>query len=170
MRKLFVPAATALPATVALAVALVLRPGDGALAVDAYVLFLGAATLALLVRATTGALPQPAESELEGRLREKHPEPERVTELARLERVVALSTQSAFDAYYRLRPTLREIAAHRLGRRGVDLDGPGPAAEQLLGPEAWRIVRPGVPRPADHFAPGLDLAAVRAAVEALERI
>ena len=168
MRRFLVPAAVLLPATLGLLAALAVRPGDALVAADAYALYLGAAALAFLSRATAGAHPRSGLGE-KGRAA---PEPEnagRLQELARLEREVSLSTQSAFDAYYRLRPVLREIAAHRLGRRGVSLDRSG-AAEGLAGPALWPIVRPDVRRPSDHFAPGLAIDRLRAAVEALEKL
>ena len=48
-----------------------------------------------------------------GRVRQTQPR-----ELAKLEREVGLSTETAFDAYYRLRPTVRRVAAARLRLRG----------------------------------------------------
>ena len=160
-----------LPATAAFVVSLLLRPGDRGLAADAYFLFLGAVTLALLVRATAHSHPPARRSAIEQALEgEQAPRPERLAELERLEREVVLSRQSAFDAYFRLRPVLREISRQRLARRGVDLDAAGPAAERLLGPEAWAIVRPDLPRPRDHFAPGVRLEEMRRAIESLEAL
>lgn len=164
------PILLAVVATVALAVALVLRPGDRGLSLDAYLLFVGGLVLSLLVRGATEAFPSAGASQLERALRARAQPPERVHELERLEREVVMSIQSAFDTYHRLRPALREIATVRLGRYGVDLDAPGSRAEKLLGDAAWRIVRPGLDRPRDHMAPGASLATVEEAVTALERL
>jgi hypothetical protein len=170
MRDRALPITVAALASLALAAALVVRPGDRSLALDAYLLLLGGLALLLVVRAGSRAIPQAGPSELERPLRGRLREPVRVRELERLEREVVMSVQTAFDTYFRLRPTLREVADLRLDRRGVDLDMPGSRAEELLGEAAWRIVRPDLERPADHMAPGPSLPTVEAAVTALERL
>jgi hypothetical protein len=73
----------------------------------------------------------------------------------RLDRAVTTGTTHAGDLHLRLRPVLREIAADGLRRRGVELDAQPQAAQQLLAPETWELVRPDRPRPNDAFAPGL---------------
>ena len=88
----------------------------------------------------------------------------------KLEREVGLSTETAFDAHFRLRATVRSIASARLRLRGVDLDAPGGRAEDLLGPEAWEIARPDRVRPPDHDAPGLTLDRIAAVVAELEAL
>lgn len=90
----------------------------------------------------------------------------------RLDRVVSAATSHAGDLHLRLRPILREIAADGLRRRGVELDAQPQAAQELLAPETWELVRPDRPRPADAFARGLAparLDAVLADLEALLR-
>jgi len=171
VRRFGVPAGIAGVAVLGLIVALVQRPDDRALATDVFLLFLGGLALAVLVRETAGADP-PLEgpSPLELALRERPARTERIPELARVERTVAMSTQTIFDAHYRLRPMLREIARHRLARRGVELDAPGGSAESILGPDAWALVRPDLPRPDHHFQAGIELEALERAVEDLERI
>ena len=82
----------------------------------------------------------------------------RLPSLERLERELEMATQSAFDTHYRLRPLLRELAQPGWPVAGVDLDGPGSRAEELLGPDAWALVRPGPRRPAEHHAAGASLA------------
>ena len=47
---------------------------------------------------------------------------------------------------------------------GIELDPPGGRAEELLGPDAWELVRPDLARPADHHAPGAPPGQDRAAV------
>ncbi len=161
---------TAVLGAAALAAALVVRPGDGSLAAEAYVLFLGALGTAVLARATSKAFAAPTESQVAVALRRPRPKPRRVPELESLERELDMSIESAFDTHYRLRPILREIAAGRLGRRGVELDRPGSSAAELLGPDAWALVRPDSQRPADHHAPGAGLAEIERAVDALEAL
>lgn len=147
------------------------RPDDRPLILDAYVLFVGGLTLILLVRATRVALPASGRSAFERALLPIQRPAARPDELVRLESRVALAAETAFDLHYRLRPTLREIAAHRLSlRRGIDLDAEPEAARSLLGPAAWDLVRPDREPPADRLGPGRPLADLSAAVDALERI
>lgn len=171
MRRLATPAALAVLAGGGLAAALVQRPGDRALATDVFLLFLGALALAVLLRETADAgRPLAGPSPIELALRPRPAQPERIAELERVERTVAMASQTIFDTHYRLRPLLRDIARHRLARHGVDLDAPGGRAESLLGPDAWELVRPDLPRPRHHFKAGVDLEAVERAVSALERL
>jgi hypothetical protein len=156
-------------ATVGLVLALVMRPDDANLAVEAYLLLAGAIGMALLVRATSRLFPPQSASRIEllGRARRKD---KRLAEVVRIERELEMATQSAFDTHYRLRPLLRELAEAGLARRGVELDRPGSGAEELLGAETWEIVRPDRERPAEHHAAGVRLATVEHAVEALEQL
>jgi hypothetical protein len=147
------------------------RPGDRPLILDAYLLFLGGLALVLLVVATAQALPRAGRSRLEQALARPPAKPARPAALLTLERRVLLSTETAFEVHYRLRPTLREIAAHRLSaHRGIDLDQDLDAAEAAVGPEAWELVRPDRPPPLDRLAKGKRFTELRAAVDALERI
>lgn len=171
MKRVVVPAGFAALAVVGLAVALVQRPGDRALATDVFLLFLGGLALAVLLRATaTAESPLLGPSPLELALRERPAPQEQIPELERVVRTISMATQTIFDVHYRLRPLLRDVARHRLARRGVDLDAPGGAAESLLGPDAWSLVRPDLPRPRHHFERGIELEALTRAVDALERV
>ena len=145
------------------------RPGDRALALDVYLLTIGALALLAVIARTMGALPRQQPSKLDRPPAARRPDP-RPGELLKLEREVGLSTQTAFDAHFRLRPTLRRIADARLRARGVDLDASGGTAEALLGPEAWALTRPDRVRPRRHDDPGPSLAEIDAAVAALERL
>jgi hypothetical protein len=162
-------AGIAVLATVGLAVALVVRPGDSGLAAEAYVLLVGALGMALLAQAVAGLFPAAPPSRIESASRPRRKD-KRLAGLERIERELEMATQSAFDTHYRLRPLLRELAATRLARRGVDLDAPGGRAEELLGPDAWSFVRPDLVRPTEHHAAGVRLATVERAVDALERL
>ncbi|HST26439.1 MAG TPA: hypothetical protein VLJ76_10635 [Gaiellaceae bacterium] len=167
-RQRWVAAVIATAGTVGLIVALLLRPGDGSVAFEAYVLFLGAVGTAMLAQATSRRFSAPTESELAAALRRRAEQDPRVPDLVRLEREVEMAAGNAYDTHYRLRPTLREIASGLLARSSaVDLDT-SPDAEKLLGPDAWSLVRPGVERPRNHHAPGAPLSVVERAVAALE--
>lgn len=87
-----------------------------------------------------------------------------------LDRVVSAATSHAGDLHLRLRPILREIAANGLRRRGVDLDAEPQAAQALLAPETWELVRPDRPRPDDAFARGLAPARLTAVLDDLEAL
>ena len=91
-------------------------------------------------------------------------------DLERLDRAVSTATTHAGDLHLRLRPILREIAAEGLRRRGVELDAQPEAAQALLAPQTWELVRPGRPRPADAFAPGLPAAQLDAVLDDLEAL
>jgi hypothetical protein len=139
--------------------------------VDGYVLFVGSLLLLGLVRATRLAGDTGERSGYEQALRRRERARARPRELARLEREVSLATGTAFDLHFRLRPVLREVAAHRLAtRRGLALDAGSPEVRALLGEELWELVRPEREPPADRFAAGLGLVRLRGAVDRLERI
>jgi hypothetical protein len=89
---------------------------------------------------------------------------------AHLDRVVSAATSHAGDLHLRLRPILREIAADGLRRRGVELDAQPQAAQRLLAPETWEIVRPDRPVPGDAFARGLAPARLEAVLDDLEAL
>jgi hypothetical protein len=170
VRRLVIPGTVFLVTTIGLVVALFQRPGDSALALEVYALFLGTAALAALVRLAGRSAPLLGSSQLELALRERPVPEDRIPELERVERTITMARQTVFDVHYRLRPMLRDIARHRLALRGVDLDAPGGSAEKLLGPDAWALLRPDLPRPDHHFARGIELGDLARTVDALERI
>jgi hypothetical protein len=156
-------------ATLGLGITIAVAPGQTAPAVDAYLLAVGTLALLLAIARTLGTLPRERPTRLDAAPAASNRQP-RPRELVKLEREVGLSTETAFDAYYRLRPTVRRVAAARLRLRGIDLDSPSGSAEALLGPETWDLVRPDRPRPRDHDAPGLPLERIAAAVGAVEEL
>jgi hypothetical protein len=159
----------ALP-TAVLAVVIALAPGRAALAVHVYVLVVLAAALASVVGSIAGQ-SDAGESQFDAALHRPTEEHERLPELARLEREVALAQASAFDAHYRLRPVLREIARGLLAvRRGVDLDRRPERAQELLGDETFELVRGDRDPPWDRLAPGLDTAQLARVVATLEAL
>jgi hypothetical protein len=172
MKRLTALAAPIVLASIALGAALFLLPGRRDTALDVYILFLGALGLVTAVRVTRAASPDVHEPSLAAELEDPlDVPPQRPRELERLEREVYLSLGSSFYLHHRLRPVLREIAAHRLLRRhGIELDRSPEAAHRLLGDEAWEWLRPERPEPRDRWASGPPLSELRGVVDALERI
>jgi hypothetical protein len=164
MRRVAEPAAGAFLVTLALGAALA-TGAPARLALQAWLLALGA--IGLL--AATLALPAPPRpSALERALRRKAPRPERPLQLERIEREVVLGCGSAFDLHYRLRHTLREIAAQRLAERhGLELDTAGPDA---LTADTWALLRPDRDPPRDRHAVGMPLGRLDAVLEEIEAI
>jgi hypothetical protein len=156
-------------ATLGLAAAIAIQPGSAALVVDVYLLFVGTLGLLLAITRTLGTLagerPTRLDAGARGPGRQTRPR-----ELVKLEREVALSTETAFDAYYRLRPAVRRVAASRLALRGIDLDSPSGSAAELLGPDTWDLVRADRARPRDHDAPGVPLDRIAAVVASVEEL
>jgi hypothetical protein len=88
-----------------------------------------------------------------------------------LVREVELSTYNAFHFYARLRPLLRDVAAHRLrSRYGVELDAEPGRARELVASEAWEVVRPDLEPPADRLGSGPTVGELRVLVDELEAI
>jgi hypothetical protein len=149
-----------------------LLPGRRHVALDVFVLFLGALGLAAAVRATHGASPDVHEPSLVDELDDPLDVlPQRPAELERLEREVYLSLGSSFYLHHRLRPLLREIASNRmLLRHGLDPDRRPDEAAKIVGPQAWEWLRPDRQEPRDRWAPGPPMAELSSVVNALERI
>ena len=160
-----------LGAIIAAVVSFVL-PGRRHIAIDVFVLFVGAVGLAAAARATHDATPEVHEPALEDELRDPLDVlPERPAELERLEREVHLSLGNEFYFHHRLRPLLREIASSRLLlHHGVDLDRRPAEAERLVGAQAWSWLRPDREEPRDRWTPGPPTGDLAALVETLERI
>jgi hypothetical protein len=95
---------------------------------------------------------------------------ERVRGLEELEHAVEFSQTTAFDFHYRLRPHLVRIAAHRLAARGVRLESQPHRARQLLGEDAWNLVRPDRMPPERRNDRGLELARLQRVVERLDAL
>jgi hypothetical protein len=157
--------------TLALAIALLIEPGRARLAVHIYLLVLAAIGLGYLFAALRSALPPPRPSPFDAALRTSARATQRIPELERMEREVALGLATAFDLHYRLRPRLRRIATELLAaHRGIDLDASPEAARRALGDDAWEIVRGDRKPPDERFAAGVDIASLRLAVSALEAL
>ena len=171
MRRLALRVATlAVAAAVALLVALATLPFDRETIVQAFLLAIGSLVLlsfVLWTRGSGGAGPSSFERALEPRAAA----PERPAELARMEREVVLGVGNAFYLHYRLRPTLREVAAYRLReRRALELDTGDDDVRAALGDGGWELLRPDRQAPWDRTAPGLPLGHLSRLVSAIERI
>jgi hypothetical protein len=88
-----------------------------------------------------------------------------------LVRDLELSTYSAFHLHTRVRPVLRDVAAHRLRTRyGVELDAEPTRARELVGAACWELVRPDRQPPEDRLAVGPSVPELRLVVDELEAI
>jgi hypothetical protein len=159
-------------ASALVALAISVRPGDRELALDIYVLALGALAMLSISRvARVAQRSQARPSEFDEAMAPQTPVSERPAELVRLEREVALAAARAFDLHFKLRPILREIADHRLeSRRGIAPDADESAARALLGDPAWELLREDRPAPEDRMAAGMPLGDLRGVVDSLEKI
>jgi hypothetical protein len=160
----------ALALTAALGILAFTSTGMRDVLLDVYLLAMGGVLLLALVRTTRVKAPASGPSQLDRARERMETLPADSAELT-LVRELELSRMSAFHLHVRLRPVLREIAAHRLRRRyGVELtDEPGRARE-LVGSAAWEIVRPERPPPRDRLATGPSFAQLREVVDELERV
>jgi hypothetical protein len=157
----------ALAGALPFALALWFVPGRQELALDVYMLLIAAAAVYPLARALGASAPPPEPEPTVGRRRSLR----RLPELERTERAVLLSASTAFDAHYRLRPILREIAAQRLAtRRGLSLDHDVDASRLVVGEPAWELVRPDREPPHVRHGPGVGAAELSKVVSSLERI
>ena len=168
-RDLTAAARMLVPATLALGFVTAFVPGRLALAARIYALVLCGTALLAALRALRRAYP-PA-TPLRRKVRSTTGGRRAPSTLARLEDETALGIAGAFDLHHRLRPRLRAIAAGVLeARRHVSLDGDPGSARELLGDEAWSLLRADRPPPEDRLARGLPVDELRRVVESLERV
>jgi hypothetical protein len=164
LRRIATAVATA---TLALVVALGVRPVSADRIAAAYVLVLAAIGLAALTRSLSRAAEDRPASQFERLLKRTPIEHSRPAELVRIEREITLGASSAGHLYMRLLPLLREVAGAKLG---LDLERRSDRAKTLVGDDAWELLRPDRPPPGDRTAPGLPLRRLRALVDTLERL
>jgi hypothetical protein len=158
-----------LAASAVLVILLGVRPLPAERLLAGYVLALAAIALAALTRIAQPAAERRAASPFEQALRQRHERPVRPPELIRTERELTLGMSNAGHAYSRLLPLLREAAAARLAaRHGIDLRARPRDAEELLGGDAWELLRPDLAAPEDRNAAGLPIARVEALVGVIE--
>ncbi|HEY2073926.1 MAG TPA: hypothetical protein VGG88_10165, partial [Gaiellaceae bacterium] len=84
----------------------------------------------------------------------------RPNDLVRVERDLVLSVADAGELHARVLPQLREAVAARRNEN----------ARELLGEDAWELLRPDRPIPTDRTAPGLALHRISALVDAIEKL
>jgi hypothetical protein len=156
--------------TAAAVIAVVASSGANAIVLDVYLLCIGAVVLLALVRTTRAGEPTQRASQFDGALAAMRRAPAESGEPV-LVREIELSTYNGFHFYARLRPLLRDIAAHRLrSRYGVELDAEPARARELVGSEAWNVVRPDRQPPEDRLAIGPTVGELRVVVDELEAI
>jgi hypothetical protein len=160
-------ATLAVAATLALVAVAELRPDRRPVAVAVWLLLLGALAVRLLLRWLLLAYPRPGPSPFDAALAARPAASRPPAELARIARLLALSSASAVHTHTRLRPD----ATDRLSwSRGIELEDDPAAARAALGETAWALVRPDPGEPPDREAPGTPPAVLEAAVAALERV
>jgi len=158
------------PVSAAAGIALLATSGGRAILLDVYLLCIGAVLLLALVRATRVGAPPDRGSQLDAALASMRRAPADSGE-PELVRDLELSSYSAFHLHARVRPTLRDIAAHRLrARYGVELDSEPGRARELVGTTAWEVVRPDRPPPQDRLATGPTVVELRRLADELEAI
>lgn len=169
MRWAFNGGALAVSLTLAAGIAVLVAPDQAGLVGHVWLAVVLAIALAVALGRLSHAMPR-RPSAFDAAFARRTSEPARPASLARVEREVTLSTGTAFDVHYRLRPLLRGLATGLLLRRGVDLDRSPERARTLLAPDVWELVRPDRPPPENRTAPGLSLASIERAADDLERL
>jgi hypothetical protein len=156
--------------TAAAGIAAIASSGAHAIVLDVYLVCIGAVVLLALVRTTRTHAPAERGSQFDAVLAAMRRAPAESSEPA-LVREVELSTYTAFHYYARLSPLLRDIAAHRLrSHYGVELDAEPARARELVGREAWEVVRPDREPPPDRLAKGPTVEELSVVVDELEAI
>jgi hypothetical protein len=159
-----------LTVTAAAGVAAIASAGAREIVLDVYLLCIGGVLLLAFVRATRAHAAVEGTSPFDAVFAAMHRAPAESGEPT-LVRDLELSTYSAFHLHARLRPLLRDIAAHRLrSRYGVELDAEPARARELVGPAAWDLVRPDRPPPVDRLARGASPEELQSVVDGLDAI
>ena len=158
-------------ATAALAILLGARSLSTSRALAIWVVLGAAIALLVLIRQSRGGDRPQLAGRFEAALRRPATTAEQPMELTRVENMLELGSAFAGNAHQRLLPLLRTVAAARLSsRHGIELDRRPEAARALLGEEAWDLLRPDRPEPADRFARGIPRARVAALIERVESL
>ena len=157
--------------TTSLGILLAVHPLSTERLLSIYVLALAAVALAAITRVAQPVEERRLSSPFERALAAREEPSLRPPELVRTERDLTLGMSSSGHAQRRLLPLLRDAADARLAaRHGVELDRRPETARALLGEDAWELLRPDRPEPADRNAPGLPLARVETVVTTLESL
>jgi hypothetical protein len=137
-----------------------------------WVVLVAALFLVTLIRQRRAhAGPQPA-GRFEQALRHAgKPAASQPMELLRMQRELVLGNADADHADRRLLPLLRAAAATRIAaRHGFELELRPGAARALLGEDAWELLRPDRPQPADRHGPGVPQKRLEALIERVESL
>ncbi len=156
-------------AIVVLIVLLALRPLPTARVLAIWVVLLTAIALRELVR----SVPRNdgRKSRFEVTLRRRATVAPSPSAFAAMERELDLATAIADHAHRRLLPLLRSAADARLSlRHGIELERRPEAARTLLGEQAWALLRPDRPEPADRLGRGLRREEIAAVIARLEEL
>jgi hypothetical protein len=159
-----------LAATMAVLASWWIAPGRRELELDLFVLVLGGMSVLALTSWLKQVAPADERSELEAALVPHARQSPTVQELDRLERELSMGAARAFDLHSRVRPILREVAAARLARRGLELDPRNEPVRELLGDELADLLDPDRQLPDDRQAAGPGLERLGATIERLERL
>jgi hypothetical protein len=142
--------------------------GGRARVAEGELLLFASAGAAATARAIAGGRQQ---GERRSRRATRATEPQAVSDqLLEVQRVVEGALAHAGPLHRRLRPLVREIAAERLQRRGLDLERDQDEVQDVLSTELRELTRVDRPAPADGLAPGADPAELDALVGELERL
>lgn len=159
--------AFALPTLTLLGVA-ALAPGRFELALRIYALLLAAVVVTLALLALARAFPREAALDTTSARSRRALQP---PSLGRVENEVALGIASSVDLHFRLVPRLRAIATGLLAsRRNVSLTSDPSRARDLLGEDAWSLVRPDRRAPEDRLTAGIPARDLERVLDALERV
>jgi hypothetical protein len=160
-----------LGSTIVLVVLLAVRPLPTARSLAIWVVLLTSIALYELVRGLRrDEFPKPTPVFDRAVLARRSPAPA-PSVFASMERELTLATGSADHAHRRFLPLLRMAAAARLAtRHGVELDRQPDVARRLLGEQAWELLRPDRPEPADRFGPGPRREEIAAVIGRLEEL
>jgi hypothetical protein len=143
--------------------------GSRALILDIWLLAIAAVLLLAIFRIARLLAPRTI-SPLDDAVRRMRPQRVSVPELS-LQRDVELSRANALHFHIRLRPVLREIAAHRVrSRYGIELEREPGRARELIPAAAWELVDPHRPPPEDRLGPGPSVESLSVVVGELERL
>jgi len=167
LKRLAVPVAVL---TGLLAVDVLFRPVPFGFAFRGWLVALGALAAAALVR---GSLAPYRRVQVEAvRFPGRHPlRAERPAGLEEVERAVDFAVWNPVDLNRRLRPLLREVAAHRLqARRGIDIERDPKTARRLLGEVAWDLAGPPPAPVADGRPAFAGPAEIRETIQRLEEL
>jgi hypothetical protein len=168
VRRLPVPV---FAATVTLVVLLAVRPLSTSRALAIWVVLIATIALIVLVRHSHESGRPRRARRFEAALRSGAPIDPQPMELLRVERDLELGIAGAAHAHRRLLPLLRTVAAARLSsRHGIELERRPEAARAVLGEQAWELLRPDRPEPADRFDPGVPREEVAALIERVESL